>query len=558
MTRSVNNKPINTFFESHSICEIQRSFWKTEILRTFSSYVDESSFKKWHLCLYKFATIKPFIFVRWKAIDEALAFFNQHHGMTLEGIAALQRELSHAILSLLRPSASWSKEEKLSLDRPEQMTEFEGIWHPEYQRYCEHVFNHLIQLPLYVIGATKRNNYLEQSLANRVVLLQANGLAEISTGYDSVVRNAISHGSTSFELTSLKYIDKKDTRLLSAREFATLFDSLVDTCHSILVALLLFLCKQQELVESTGINKLPLGLRFIFIDAFSAHLGFNLLSAIESDTIDSRKQLNIVCRINSKARWVQMFEGMHTCWNASNFGGEGYNRFSVSFDCRMPVFSSLFLNGNELQHAIKSNEVFDKCASKIIETALLWYDASILEKKMYSWKCIMPVLWQMVKEEFSKNRRRLGLKVIHSCYKILDTFNGSTETVRKVEAHVILLERGNVADKLLQDIIRHAIRTIRRRRVCKTNLSGEMGRALKPDYVIVRLYVQERRIRTLMSYGWADKELVLIAEWIDPSKKKIQPFYTQEADAVSGPIRVKYNPGLLETAKFENTQTLPN
>ena len=78
-----------------------------------------------------------------------------------------------------------------------------------------------------------------------------------------------------------------------------------------------------------------------------------------------------------------------------------------------------------------------------------------------------------------------------------------------------------------------------------------MGWARKPDYIIVRLFAKERRVRTLMSYGWKDKDLVLVAECI-ASSKKIKPFYTQEADAVWGRIRIKYNPNLLQMAKTEN------
>ena len=53
-----------------------------------------------------------------------------------------------------------------------------------------------------------------------------------------------------------------------------------------------------------------------------------------------------------------------------------------------------------------------------------------------------------------------------------------------------------------------------------------------------------------MSYGWKDRELVLVAEWISPGKK-VQPFYTQEADVVLGRIRVKYNPSLVQIVEPE-------
>jgi hypothetical protein len=367
-----------------------------------------------------------------------------------------------------------------------------------------------------------------------------------------VVRNAISHGGTSFEMSEVKYIDDKRDRLLSSREFGNLFDDLVDTCHSILVALLLFLCEQQALVEATGLDKLPLGLRFIFIDAFSSHLGFQLLSAVESHVAGPKRQLNIVCKVSSKACWVQMFEGMHACWNASIFGGEDYSRFFVSFDCGMPVLSSLILNGDELQCAIKANEALGKCASGIIETSLLWYDAPSLERKLYTWQSILPIQWQITKREIVQKWRDIGLKVLSSRYTILELTNTSAATVRRIEAHIILHEKGIVTGGLLQEIIQHAIGRLRRHRVRKKDLYGEKGLARNPDYIGVRLYAQERRIRTLMSYSWKDKDLVLIAEWIAPTKK-VDPFYTRDADAILGAIRIKYNPSLAQSAKPGNT-----
>jgi hypothetical protein len=545
MPRSVDNQPLNQIFKSHSICEAQCLLRKSQIIDAFSDYVDEDTFKRWHLSLYRFATVRPLTYVHREVVNEALAFFNQYADLTVEAVTILQRELSHAVLSALRPGVSWTKEGKLSLDRPEQMAEFESTWHPEYQRYCEHVFNHLIQLPLYVVGARKGKNYLAQTLANRAKLIQDNNLAVLTTGYDPVVRNAISHGNASFEVMGVKYIDKKDDRLLATWEFASLFDDLVDTCHSTLVALLLFLCENQALVEGTGLHKLPLGLRFIFIDAFASHSGFELLSMMESSTGGTRKQLNIVCRINSRARWAQLFEGMHTCWNASIFGGEVYNRFFVSFDCGMPVLSSLILDGDRLQCAIRDDETLNECAAEIVETSLLWYDAPSLERRVYSWKCFLPIRWQITKREIVQGWHDKGLKVLSSRYTILDLLNTSTESVRQVEAHIILHEEGAVTDENLQDIVRHVVKRLRKHKVRRIGMYGEKGCARKPGYIRIRLYRQRRRIRTLMSYCWKDKELVLIAEWTS-SSKKAHLFYTQDADVVLENIRIKYNPNLIQ------------
>lgn len=545
MTRDREDQALREALGSHSICKAQGALRKSHVMEAFSTHVDGRSFHRWYLSLYKFATEKPFVYFDDETVCEALAFFNRYPDLAIEALTDLQTELSHAVFSLLRPGTSWTRDGRLSLEHPDQMAEFERVWHPEYQRYCEHAFNHLVQLPLHILGSTKSKDYLQPKLPIRVGLLRDNGLEALTRGYDSVVRNAISHGSTSFKLTGVQYRDRtKPPRLLTPHEYASLLDGLVDTCHAILVALLLFLCENRSLVEDNRLRQLPLGLRFMLIDAIVSHASFELLSIMESDAAGKGDQLNIVSKINSRARWVHMYEGMHTCWNASLLGGDEYSRFFISFDCGMPVLPALLLDGARLQQAIQRDESVSVCVPEIIETALLWYDASTVASKMYSWKSLLPIQWETTKREIVAKWRSAGLKVLSSRYTILDVQNKSNDSVRQVVAHLLLRETGTVTGELLQDIIRHAVKKLRRRRVRKISFRGERGWPGKPDCVTMRLYARQRRIRTLLSYGYKDEELVLIAEWLSPNTS-VRPFYTRQPDVVLGDIRIKHNPQLV-------------
>ena len=108
---------------------------------------------------------------------------------------------------------------------------------------------------------------------------------------------------------------------------------------------------------------------------------------------------------------------------------------------------------------------------------------------------------------------------------------------------MVLDQEGTVTDELLQDIVRHSVARLRTHRVRRTGLCGEKGIGGRPDYVLIRLYAQEARLRTLLSKSWKDHDLILIAEWIS-SPRKMQPFYTRDADATVGRTRIKYNPNL--------------
>lgn len=550
MTVGPDSVGLNDFFRAHSACRLQRSLWREQIVDAFCDYVDEDSFADWHLALCKFATLKPLMFTRRAAVECALSVFRQNPAATLAGLSLLRNQVTHAVSSLLRPGVSWTREDRLSLDRPEHLAQFESIWHPEYQRYCEHILNHLIRVPLYVIGTIKQKDYLSPPLASRVAALQASGLTELATGYDSVVRNAISHGTTTFGAGEVRYVDHSDARLVSPWEFSNLFDDLVDTCHSIVVALVLFLWNHQPLADSEGLSKLPLGLRFMLIDAFSSHPGLQLLSAVESDVGGPGRQLNLVCRVRTKSRSAQMFEGVHTCWNASRFGGCDYKTISISLDCGMSVLATMLLDGERLSRASAQNEALDRCVGEILQATLLWYDASDLDRRLFVWKSILPLQFEAAKRQIVRDWRRRGLKVIGCRYAILKTIGGDSGNLRLLEAHVVLRDKGPVAEEMLCAIVRHAVRRLRKQWIHGADLEGQKARRGWPHYIRVRLYAEEKRVRTLMSYGWKDKGLLLIAEWTSP-RKSIEPLYTAQADAILGRIRIKYNraPGVRRGAQ---------
>jgi len=103
----------------------------------------------------------------------------------------------------LRDAQSEYVEATISLESPDDISRFEKVWHPSYQRISEHVFNHLINIPLFILGRKHRKDYLSLSLSNRTKTLLELFSSKSCVGYDSVVRNAISHGGLNFSLVRL-------------------------------------------------------------------------------------------------------------------------------------------------------------------------------------------------------------------------------------------------------------------------------------------------------------------------------------------------------------------
>jgi hypothetical protein len=543
MGEADNGVSLNCFFQSHATCRAERARRKLLVLNAFSVYVSHETFNDWYLGLYKFACVRPLLYLHDQTVEDALVFFNLHPDLTLQTVTSLQSELSHAIFSLLRPGPSWAREGRISLDKPEDLAEFEGIWHPEYQRYCEHILNHLIQVPLGVIGLLKNKDYKSLTLSKRAEMLRRNGLANLCEGYNSVVRNAIAHGRISFGLSGVVYSDISDEAQLGGYEFAKLFDQITDTCHSLIVAIWLFLCENKSLVERSSLESLPLALRLMFVDAVTSHTSLQLLTASESLVLGGRRQLNIVCRINTRSRWVQLYEGMHLCWAAIRYGGCSYDRYAVSMDCGSAVPVTIFVNGGRLHRAICDDESLDQLMPEILESSLLWYDAPKLSGRLYFWRTHLNAQWPVVKHEIIDKWRANGLKVTSSRYDIRYIENRSAGSLPRVMAHIVTREQGFITEQLLLDIVRDATRRLRRHYVRGRGIDGAVGLPRRPVYIWLRLYRRDRRLRTLMASGWSDEGLLLLAEWF-PQKQSTGAIVVKQPDVVVDNIRVQYRPGI--------------
>jgi hypothetical protein len=534
---------LNEIIKNHQFCAMQKQIRKRFIQSKFGNLINDKSFFDSYLSLYPFSTTKPLTYFNLSALNCALIFFAKHTTEVFDNLTSLDKEISHAIFSMRRKGSSWDREDILSLDAPRDLIDFENIWHPEYNRYCEHIFNNLIRIPIGVLGSLKAKNYANQNLPNRVEILRNNGLRELANGYNATVRNAISHGSVSFEFQTIKYEDKNNCIELSSREFARLFDSLVDVCHAIVIALLITMCKNHLEISRRGIESLPLGFRFLIIDGVASHQDFSIHSMVNSVTIGGKKQLNVYCSTSSPSRNAHLFESLNVCWNSQMFGGKGYDRFSVSIDCGKRVPTLVFLDGQKLLRARQNNLPLE-CARDVFEDSLLWYDTSKWIRRLHIWKNIFSLGLRLMRFQFHDDLRKLGLKVLSSKYFIKAIDNKSADKIRRLEAHVILMAEEIPRKEVLLDIVKHAIGKLRKKRLSKLKLGAVSKTRRRPSYVWIRLYRRDARKRTLLSSGWAEGNLLLQAEWISFFYRK-NPVYVNEPDGVSHGIRIRFNPKII-------------
>jgi hypothetical protein len=542
-----NRRTINDVFQAHALCQIEQHVRKQHVIAAFSPYVNEKTFRQWHLSLYRFASVRPLMYINHQAVQTAYAFFSQHAQLTVQALTSLQTSTTHAIFSLLREGKSWNREKPLELGDPEHILDFENVWHPEYQRYCEHILNHLIRIPLFIIGSLKGKDYQAPALSTRIGVLSSHGLATLTEGFHAIVRNAISHGATTFNLFDITYMDSGSTESLTASGFSFLFDCLVDTCHAIVVALLLFLCDHQQLIAISNRANLPLGLRFLFIDAFASHRGLQPVAMIESIALQGRSQLNIVCTIDTRSRNLQLHEALNICWNTCLFGGENYDRFGVSFRCGTVSKPFIFINGQKLREAIHTNAVAEMCLPSLIESDMLWFKAPKASEKMFIWKNILVPQWESSKVQFMRELQSKGFKFVSSQYIIRDVENRSAGSLRRIVAHVVLREESLLLGEYCA-VVKSAIKKLHAHMVRISDLQQEIGWLGRPHYIVIRLYAHDRRIRTLASSGWNDENLLIMAEWFSRQKNN-GPIFVKHPDLLDGGIRIRYSPMIHRTAQ---------
>ncbi len=302
---------LNEFIKNHSLAKQLRQYKSDIVMEKFSNWLTSSpSNNSWHSSLYLFSSVSPFCYTKTAIIDEMLKILHIDAKNSLEAIWNQREYISRAIFAFIRPSSSWNIEdyEKISINSPRGIESFENIWHPEYIKYSEQIYNHLIKIPLEILGKKNNKDYLSLTLANRVAKLTELGYTNLTNGYDSVIRNAISHGGVEYEITDIRYIDSKETKEIHAPESVKLLDNLFDTCSSIIAAFLIFIIENQGIVEKFGVENLPLGITLLLTIGFADHNGSNIISFIESG--QNKQQLNINIKINTSSRGVHQIEAL--------------------------------------------------------------------------------------------------------------------------------------------------------------------------------------------------------------------------------------------------------
>jgi len=535
---------------------------RDEVLARFADTVDTEMNPDWIMVLGRFCT-SPFHYYNEKAISNLSAFFQTNKQLVLESLESLGLTITHATLSMFRKGSSSNNEDSLKLDIPKDIIEFESVWHPEYQRYCEHIFNHLINVPLFVLGKNNKKDYLSLTLSKRVETLDNLGYGFIVSGFNSIIRNSISHGNSFFnEHIGITYADKKRKLELTGLEFSKKFDTLVDECHSIMLSIIIFVCNNSEDVIAFGLDKLPLGIRMLFISSFIDHRGFSILSMVESKSLKSDKQLNVYCISKTKHRSLNLINCLAIARNAIAFGGNAYTRIGLYIDIELKdaLGQSVFINPVKLKMAINNNLTIED-SRDVIETSLLWQDASWFERWKNKYQRMFYLISLHFRKQYKLELSKQGIILLRNQYFIKHIENRSSDKTGRILAHVILkgpltlniqVDSNKVTKcEEIESIVTHVIKKLKKKRFKPDQFTNQklLQFRKKPRYIWLRLYKQDKRLRNLKISGWNENNLIAEVEWI--SKLKGDIIYVKTPDYRKGRYLFKYRPSLTEEVMQE-------
>lgn len=502
----------------HPIIQLCVKAIQRQVEARFARWLPEKTIDAFLYSLEPFASQRPLCYFDEDAVDTCLAIFEEDPALTLDALQTHGGPVTHAILSLLRGGMSWELESALSIQTPKQITELDRVWHPEYQRYIEHIYNNLFTVVLEILGRNDGKDYIDQTLANRIQRLVDKGYPGLTVGADATVRNAISHGGVRFEHDGITYCSSKQTVDLKPRQFTSHLDGLADVSSASVVAMLLFLCRNPGQAIASGYGRLPLGVRFLLLKPLSQYRGFRLESISESQT-GQEKVLNLYCTSRTKARMVHRFDGLTAATQALVLGGGGYDLISVSIDCGggVPTYSPYKVA--EMTDALQPGAPSSLMA-KILDPGreLLWYDTSVLARKLYALRCTASAVWANTKADVVREWRQSGLRVLSTRYRLrFDPVSGnkSVGRVRRAEGHAVLAAGETATQELVEMVARHAARRLRRKFLRSADLTGQQTLlARHPKYVWLKIHCADGRFRELSARGIGDSHLLAVSEWI--------------------------------------------
>ncbi|HPQ69102.1 MAG TPA: hypothetical protein PKW95_08220 [bacterium] len=508
------------------LSEIERETRYLKIFRRFGGLVDIDNAKEFAYALVPFIETRPLCYLNVFCFDSLLDFLESNIELTFSALSDLDQDITKAIQSLLSLVGRYD-EEKIDLLQETGFLKMDTIWHPQYIFITEHIFNNLISLFLNILGKKLNKNYLDLTLTNKVDRLNANGLNDAVIGFNSNIRNAISHGKSIYYGNFIRYINEKENLCLHPSEVLGYCDNLLITCNTLLLIIIIFICRNQKYLNKSN---LPLGIVQLVIKGYYEYADCMVQRVIESENINDTKQITIFFSSSSKSARVHLIDSFEIAKIIGKMRPLLVDRIVININCGGEIDNNIILRYNH------------KIANWEIETMLPWNGESKLLERIWMLKSVIMSTYSnyKLKSEISKE------KIFNFCeysYTIRKISRMDARYIRRISLEVVLNDRQNLNKEKLKLIIcdiidKHKNRYFR-------PLFGETKQLIpvRAHYIWINIYLYDSTLRKLNSLGWADGKLAK-AELIRKNVYYNEPVHVRSYDEIHKKIRIQFCPGL--------------
>lgn len=542
---------INDLININPVTKTEQITRRRKVRNRFGAYLPAQCPEPWDLMLYPFTATVPLKYFNFGNAIRLGIFLERHRDTVLDALREFDNDFSHAVATLLQPSTTLGLEGKQPLNSAKEYSDISKIWHPEYQRYVEHAYGHLINIPLHVLEVKNSKQYCNQALAKKVEFLTDDlKLPFLAWGYRQIVRNAISHGRVRFVLAGIEYQDVTLTgelkkEVLANRELRTLFDNLVASCNEICVALILFLLHHWKTVEARGLENLSRGLLHLALTGVGTNQTLTISHLFESDLGPNQKQLNLTCSTKIVSRLWQTYTALNLTSLVQDLSSSRYQRLAISFDCGRSLEPMIIINAKRLHEARKQNG--EANLSEIIESNLLWYDTPRwylgLINRWTIYRAVFNEAWEKYFEDIAKK----GIVPLYRLYKVKSIIPVGASKGVGVEAKVVLKDNVLQNRQTLRAITNSVLWSLRLRMFRKDGLGRKELRPRWPSYIRIYIYPQDDILRNLQ--GRIKDGALLEAEW---DRGNGQFIYVRMPHEIIGGAKIRYGDHVLLNEKIKD------
>lgn len=531
---------INTiieFAENYPLFKISKQNKLREIKKEFGKFFSEEELNDWY-CFCSFFLKKPQKYLNANLIKLFLKLLNKDKKSACLALTTFEKEITHSVLTLLKQTNENYNEDRVELNSINDHFLFENEIHPQYFKYTESVYNHLISIPLYLLGRKNNKNYISLSFSNRLEKLNELDFNVFTTGCDSMVRNSLAHGDYRYIIHQIEYNDKNKKITYFPNDVRTLLDDLIQTCNSLLFSIMLFVCKEKEYLQNNSSKCiLPEGINLLLLKGIVDHEDFQ----IDSIMLNNYEQLILIISSKSKYRFEHILYSVFIAYECYKINKNFYKRLGLSINFGKKVNAQVYINMSKFVNYIQANGKLDGELSFFEET-MNWYDPKSKVPKYRLRKLLLKESWKYAKKDLKNSFAKINPNSIYKIYNIRKiTPNVSDKTLR-LDVYVSLNDVEDIDLNFLVHIVDLIIKDLKNKKFKIDTLRKKLFFKRKPQYIWIRLYRKDNILRKLYASGWKEKNQLLRIEWIRNSHNP--RIFIREPDIILKDRAIHLNPEL--------------